>query len=76
MAGVDFTLLILMPYTDQAVFFTHHVLQVDERVIDGHNLHLLGGESSTGHQTTDAAESEKWTVLCLIVASRWWYNTV
>lgn len=38
---------------------TYHVLQVDEWVIDGHNLHLLGVESSTGHQTTDAAESVK-----------------
>lgn len=43
----------------QAIFFTYHVLQVDERVIDGHNLHLLGGECSTGHQTTDTAKSEK-----------------
>ncbi|MBG9499278.1 hypothetical protein ABE44_09205, partial [Bacillus thuringiensis] len=34
-----------------------HVLQVDERVVDGHDLHLLGGEGSSGHQTTDAAES-------------------
>lgn len=36
---------------------THHVLQVNEGVVDGHNLHLLGGESSTSHQTTDTAES-------------------
>lgn len=36
---------------------TNHVLQVNEGVIDGHDLHLLGGESSTGHQTADAAES-------------------
>lgn len=56
---IDFKPLILMPYIVQAVFFTHHVLQVDERVIDSHNLHLLGDETSTGHQTTDAAESEK-----------------
>lgn len=38
---------------------TDHVLQVDEGVIDSDNLHLLGVETSTGHQTTDAAESEK-----------------
>lgn len=38
---------------------TNHVLQVNEGVINGHNLHLLGGESSTGHQTADAAESGK-----------------
>lgn len=37
----------------------YHVLQVDEWVIDGHNLHLLGGDSSTGHQTTNAAKSEE-----------------
>lgn len=37
----------------------YHVIQVDEGVIDGHNLHLLGGESSTGHQATDAAKSKK-----------------
>lgn len=36
---------------------TNHVLQVNEGVIDGHNLHLLGGESSASHQTADAAES-------------------
>lgn len=40
---------------------TDHVLQVNEGVIDGHNFHLLGGESSTSHQTADAAESEKKT---------------
>lgn len=40
------------------ISFTCHVLQVDERVINGHNLHLLGGETSAGHQATDAAESE------------------
>ena len=39
------------------VSLTHHVFQVNEWVIDGHNFHLLGGESSTGHQTTDAAKS-------------------
>lgn len=50
---------------------SHHVLQVDEGVIDGHNLHLLGVESSTGHQTTDAAESEKRTVSFHSLASRW-----
>lgn len=38
---------------------TNHVLQVNEGVIDGHNFHLLGGESSTSHQTADAAESKK-----------------
>lgn len=41
------------------IFFMYHVIQVDERVIDGHNLHLLGGESCTGHQATDATESKK-----------------
>lgn len=41
------------------ISLTHHVLQVDEWVIDGYNFHLLGVESSTGHQTTDAAESVK-----------------
>lgn len=41
------------------VCWTHHVLQVDEGVVDGHNLHLLGGEGGAGHQATDAAESEK-----------------
>ena len=43
----------------QTVSLTHHVLQVDERVIDGHDLHNLGGEGCSGHQATDAAESEK-----------------
>lgn len=37
---------------------TDHVLQVNEGVIDGHDLHLLGGEAGAGHQTADAAESE------------------
>lgn len=37
---------------------THHVIQINERVIDGHNLHLLGGDSSPGHQTSDTAKSE------------------
>lgn len=36
---------------------TNHVLQVNEGVVDGHNFHLLGGESSTSHQTADTAES-------------------
>lgn len=60
----------------QAVFLTYHVLQVNKRVIDSHNLHLLGGETSTGHQTTDAAKSEKWTLVFLSLASRWWYHTM
>lgn len=50
-------------------FATNHVLQVDEGVIDGHNLHLLGGEGSAGHQTADAAEPEKNKFLRL--ACRW-----
>lgn len=37
----------------------YHVLQINERVVDGHNVHFLGAETSTGHQTTNAAESEK-----------------
>lgn len=41
------------------MILTHHVLQVDEWVVDGHNLHLLSVESSAGHQATDTAESEK-----------------
>lgn len=40
--------------------FTHHVVQVNERVIDGHNLHLFRGESSSGHQTADTAKTEMW----------------
>lgn len=51
----------LTPYIPFISSLTDHVLQVDEGVIDSDNLHLLGVETSTGHQTTDAAESEKWT---------------
>ena len=36
---------------------TYHVLQVNEGIIDGYDLHLLGLETSAGHQTTDAAKS-------------------
>lgn len=42
--------------------FTHHVLKVNEWVIDGHNLHLLGDNGGTGHQTADTTESERGTV--------------
>lgn len=51
----------LTPYIPFISSLTDHVLQVDEGVIDSDNLHLLGVETSTGHQTTDAAKSEKWT---------------
>lgn len=43
----------------KAVESSYHVLQVDEGVVDGHNLHLLGVEGGTSHQTTDAAKSKK-----------------
>lgn len=43
----------------KAVESSYHVLQVDEGVVDGHDLHLLGVEGGTSHQTTDAAKSEK-----------------
>lgn len=55
--------LIYYRNVQEASLLTHHVLQVDEGVIDGHNLHLLGVESSTGHQTTNTAKSEEGTVL-------------
>lgn len=37
---------------------THHVIQINEGVIDCHNLDLLGMEGSTGHQTTNTAKSK------------------
>lgn len=43
----------------KAVESSYHVLQVDEGVVDGHDLHLLGVEGGTSHQTTDAAKSKK-----------------
>lgn len=55
----------------------YHVVQVDEGVIDGHNLHLLGGESSTGHQATNASKSKKkGTVWFVSAASRWCCETI
>lgn len=49
--------LIQVPLTP--IHFIYHVVQVNEWVIDGHNFHLLGSESSTGHQTTNAAKSAR-----------------
>lgn len=37
---------------------TCHVSKVNEWVINGHNLYFLGLDRSTGHQTSNAAESE------------------
>ena len=37
----------------------YHVLDIDERVIDGHNLCLASENSNAGHQATDAAKSER-----------------
>lgn len=37
---------------------SHHVVQVDEGVVDGHHLDLASGSGGTGHQTADTSESE------------------
>lgn len=37
---------------------SHHVVQIDEWVVDGHHLDLASCSSGTGHQTADTAESE------------------
>lgn len=37
---------------------SHHVVQIDEGVVDGHNLDLASCGGGTGHQTADTSESE------------------
>lgn len=46
--------LIFLKYT----LSSHHVIQVNEGVIDGHHLDLAPCGSSTSHQTTDTPKSE------------------
>lgn len=36
----------------------HHVVQIDEGVVDGHHLDLASFGGGTGHQTADTSKSE------------------
>lgn len=36
---------------------THHVVQVDEGVVDGHHLNLATNGGGAGHQTANTSES-------------------
>lgn len=40
-----------------AGFQPHHVVQVNEGVIDGHNIDLSGLESGTGYQAANTTKS-------------------
>lgn len=47
---------------DTAFFFyslAHHVVNIEERVVDGHHRHSIVLKRSTHHKATNAAKSEK-----------------